>query len=301
MKLVFIRALDKTAGSRVRTRNMAKDAIQSGYRVKVLEDNHRGVLGYCLSSIFKTIKLRFSTPDIVVCVKALPMSTLPAILNGYEFMLDWDDYEAGYGKYKHWPLKHFIAWYEKWVLKKALMVTVHSDYLYNKAKEFGVKHVHRYDQTVNNKVFHSLVEPHRYYYWKQVILWVGTLGDTCELDKVVELCQPFLSNDTGLVVVGGGHKLDHYKDKYRRLSIEFTGKLNQSEVAQYMKGADVCVNWYSNTDANRARSSLKVLEYLAVGTPVISNTVGELAKLKKNFMAGDTIIEFRRQLGKVIK
>ena len=51
------------------------------------------------------------------------------------------------------------------------------------------------------------------------------------------------------------------------------------DVAEYIALADVCCATFEDNDITRAKSPLKIAEYLASGKPVVASDVGEVKKM----------------------
>jgi glycosyltransferase involved in cell wall biosynthesis len=61
--------------------------------------------------------------------------------------------------------------------------------------------------------------------------------------------------------------------------VRFAGFLHGHELGVALREADVGLWLFDDTPINRARSPVKLLELLAVGTPVVAEAVGEVAAL----------------------
>lgn len=100
-----------------------------------------------------------------------------------------------------------------------------------------------------------------------------------EAYREVERARP----DVYFLLIGGGGPLEPYfREQIRRLDIErimITGRLEQREVPRHLAAADVGLIYMRDDDANRARVSFKVLEYLSMDMPVVGRVVGATAEL----------------------
>jgi glycosyltransferase involved in cell wall biosynthesis len=73
-------------------------------------------------------------------------------------------------------------------------------------------------------------------------------------------------------------------------AVRFTGRIPPEEVAPYYLLADVSVDPVYDNPAQRARSPLKVVESLAVGTPVVTGDVGDRSMYLKGEGAGKLVV-----------
>ena len=73
------------------------------------------------------------------------------------------------------------------------------------------------------------------------------------------------------------------KENNNILNIGFVPK---DKYLLYLASADLCLMPISNNLANRARFPGRIGDYMASGRPIISNPVGEVAKIVKNLNLG---------------
>jgi glycosyltransferase involved in cell wall biosynthesis len=93
-----------------------------------------------------------------------------------------------------------------------------------------------------------------------------------------------------LVIVGSGDGLERLKSKVRAMdlaqSVTFTGWVDHSLVPTYLAAANVAVYPYRDTLINRAKCSIKVLEYMTMGKAVVTHRVGQNIEYLEHLHSG---------------
>jgi glycosyltransferase involved in cell wall biosynthesis len=129
---------------------------------------------------------------------------------------------------------------------------------------------------------------------REIIVYVGSLSLTShgglelllEAFTIVQQTCP----RAALLFVGGGEDYDELRGKVEAMGIKdavwFTGRVSPEHVALYYLLADVSVDPVYDKHAQRARSPLKIVESLAVGTPVVTGDVGDRSMYIKDSQAG---------------
>lgn len=112
------------------------------------------------------------------------------------------------------------------------------------------------------------------------VLYLGTLSRVRKMDFIVRVFAQVIKKlpSVKLYLVGGGDDpVDEeiLRKEADRLGISgavvFTGFLPMSEAWQYVKQADVCVSPFYPTPALNSTSPTKLIEYMAMGKPVVAN------------------------------
>lgn len=128
-----------------------------------------------------------------------------------------------------------------------------------------------------------------------VLAYLGTLNPQRHLEMLVDMLG--IVRDRGiaaqLVFIGGG---DHPQDAERLLrrarelglgrSVEVTGLLPRDEALRRVCAADICLSPFYPTPILLSTSPTKLVEYLAVGLPVIANDHPEQKRVLKECRAG---------------
>jgi glycosyltransferase involved in cell wall biosynthesis len=112
-------------------------------------------------------------------------------------------------------------------------------------------------------------------------IYVGniTLGD--DLDLALFALKQVLGRipEARLVVVGAGDGLAHLRSLTAELDlgevVTFTGWIDQQDIPAYLAAADVAIYPYRDTLVNRAKCSIKILEYMAMGKAIVTSRVGQ--------------------------
>jgi glycosyltransferase involved in cell wall biosynthesis len=112
------------------------------------------------------------------------------------------------------------------------------------------------------------------------VLYLGTLDKVRRLDFLIRSFAQVREAlpEARLYLVGGGvdpsdeHLLE---SEVARLSlgaaVVFVGRLPQTEALRYVQEADVCVSPFHPTPVLRSTSPTKLVEYMAMGKPVVAN------------------------------
>lgn len=143
---------------------------------------------------------------------------------------------------------------------------------------------------------------------KKILMFSAHLNIACQFQTLLSWLEPVLMKDKNLclVVAGGGPLEADYREMARRNpageSIVFTGHLLPEKMNALVNIADICVSAYSRDKANRYRVPMKLGEYLAIGKPVVTNSVKGAAHLEPfMYVCESNRDSFVRTLRKVIK
>ena len=90
----------------------------------------------------KSLEMLFDSSDILHTFKTLPTSGIPSLfgkIKGKPLILDWDDLEGfgGFADRDRFPYNHIADKFEKWIVKRADVLTVVSPFLEKRARELG--------------------------------------------------------------------------------------------------------------------------------------------------------------------
>jgi len=107
--------------------------------------------------------------------------------------------------------------------------------------------------------------------------YVGVIGKQEGLDLLLEavayMRKTLRRDDTHFVIVGDGTELAAIRRLARELAIddcvEFTGRIPDAALWEIMSTADVCVNPDRANDMNDKSTMNKILEYMALGKPIV--------------------------------
>ncbi len=112
---------------------------------------------------------------------------------------------------------------------------------------------------------------------KFMVGYVGVIGQQEGMDYLVEAAHyikyTLKRNDVFFGICGGGPYLEEIKQRSIDQGvddiIEFAGRVPDSQLLDYLNTADVCVNPDEYNEMNDKSTMNKVLEYMALGKPIV--------------------------------
>jgi glycosyltransferase involved in cell wall biosynthesis len=121
----------------------------------------------------------------------------------------------------------------------------------------------------------------------QIVLYLGQLHSAQYAGLFIYAAKEILESirdlDVHFLLVGGGFRVSELKRLSENLGlngrITFTGAVPQEEVPLFIASADVCVACFNDNEISRAKSPLKVVEYMASGKAVVASNVGEVKSM----------------------
>ena len=128
-----------------------------------------------------------------------------------------------------------------------------------------------------------------------LVVYLGTLGRIRKIDFLVrvtnKLCKTY--KDINLYLVGDGERnadteiIYNQADKFGiHANIHITGFLPRDEALQIVASADVCVSPFFPTPILNSTSPTKLIEYMAMGRPVVANEHPEQRQIIKESGGG---------------
>jgi len=128
--------------------------------------------------------------------------------------------------------------------------------------------------------------------------FAGTVGGCCDLLLVRRIAESY--PDCSVVLVGPITADQATMDAIKRPNLHVMGLRPYSQLPAYVQGFDVGLIPYVLNDWTKAVDSLKMLEYLAAGLPVVTSAMPEAAKYAHMaFMTHDDD-EFVRAVGEAL-
>jgi glycosyltransferase involved in cell wall biosynthesis len=112
---------------------------------------------------------------------------------------------------------------------------------------------------------------------KYMVGYLGVIGQQEGIEYVLEAAR-YLKEDKGRNdifwgIVGGGPHLDALRKQAHDMGLddclEFTGRVPDQTLLEYLNTADVCVNSDEYNEMNDKSTMNKVLEYMALGKPIV--------------------------------
>ena len=110
---------------------------------------------------------------------------------------------------------------------------------------------------------------------KYMVGYLGVIGQQEGLDHLLEAARIVKRsrNDVFWGIVGGGPHLEALKKQCREMGLEdcvtFTGRVPDDQMLAWLNTADVCVNPDTYNAMNDKSTMNKVLEYMALGKPIV--------------------------------
>lgn len=116
-----------------------------------------------------------------------------------------------------------------------------------------------------------------------LIGYVGVMGDQEGIDLLLEAVSELVHvrgrDDIQIILVGGGPALEHLKkmaaDMHLHDYVVFTGRAPDQLLFEVLSTADVCVNPDRVNPMNDKSTMNKILEYMALGKPIVQFDVTE--------------------------
>ena len=179
-----------------------------------------------------------------------------------------------------------VAW------RRSHAFTLASDYLVEAARRrrpnLGDKILHlpvaisREEHVVDPALAAALRQRH---HGRRVLLYIGSMNRFYQVDELLELAAAFAVRDPTVLirVLGDGPDLGHFREQAQARSlaatIAFEGHVAREHLASHMDAADTLLFPFHDTLFNRTRCPTKSYHYAAARRPVVTNRLGEVAKL----------------------
>lgn len=290
--------------SRLRYRYFVKDGVHVYYVGQMhikKEGNHKSYFPLhtlVWVATFATLNLanmalRIPT-DIYHIGKPHPMNGIAAILahiiNKKPLYLDCDDYEAASNRFESNWQKYIVTLFEDRIPYFAKGITVNTRFILERLKRIGYlsKQIVLVPNGVDRQRFltpypdRGLLRQRLGLSDNKVVVYVGTLGLVNHaVDLLIDAFASVQRYEprSVLLLVGRGEDYEKLKAYSKELglqrSVRFIGWIPPEMVPMYYYVADLSVDPTRDTLAERARCPLKIVESLAVGTPVVTASVGD--------------------------
>src|SRR5215831_10761418 len=111
---------------------------------------------------------------------------------------------------------------------------------------------------------------------RYLVGYVGCMNYQDGLDILIEVAEHIKKlgrTDVGFVCVGGGPELpglrQMVKDRNLTDTVNFTGRVPDSNLLEALSTADLCVNPDRPCEMNDISTMIKIMEYMAVGKPIV--------------------------------
>jgi len=118
---------------------------------------------------------------------------------------------------------------------------------------------------------------------KFLVGYLGVMGEQEGIDLLLEAVQTLVHvhgrEDIRFVLVGGGPALADLRALCTRMGLDayvrFTGRASDADLLEVLSTADICVNPDRVTPMNDLSTMNKILEYMAMGKPIVQFEVTE--------------------------
>jgi len=256
-----------------------------------------------ISAVRLAVALWQSDADIIQLCKPQPISALAVRLGqrGRPIFCDCDDYEAATNRFSGEWQRRIVRYFEDGVISYARGLTVNTRFTLNRYIALGYpsQRIVYVPNGVERQRFDVSFDPAPLRQrWSldvktPVIAYVGTMST---LSHGVDLLLEAFSlvarrrSETRLLLVGGGEDFDNLIAMADKLGIArqtiFAGRQPPEEIPAILSLATVSVDPVRDDLIAAARSPLKVVESLAVGTPVVTGDVGDRREMLADGAAG---------------
>ena len=190
----------------------------------------------------------------------------------------WNDFRDQYS----WAQRKMFAWQEQWGLRHNDGVTVASRALQSIVWSLGVK-PERVGYVPNGCGVDQKYIQHSAFSNRQSTILLYTRFFEFKLERVLEVLRCVVQQvpEAKLLVVGKGFNgeedrlLAQAEAIGLRGSIEYAGWVEAAALPGYFAQAGVAIHPFDDTLINRAKCSVKLIDLLSAGVPVVADAVGQ--------------------------
>ena len=111
--------------------------------------------------------------------------------------------------------------------------------------------------------------------YQYMVGYVGVIGQQEGIEYILEAAKYTKEHENNVFwgIVGGGPHLDALKKQASEMGLddclEFTGRVPDQQLLEYLNTADVCVNSDKYNSMNDKSTMNKILEYMALAKPIV--------------------------------
>lgn len=236
-------------------------------------------------------------PDIIHVWKAYPDASLLAYWLAHRWRVplhyDWDDWERGIAhELTGSSAAGWIAGlWDRQFLRFCHTASVASHFLRDQALNAGFPTERLWDAPVGADIERFSPRPkerkllEEFGLREPVLVYSGQLEVASYAEQAVQAFAHIRAHlpQASLLVLGGGRKLPAVQSLCDQLGLAdstvFTDYVDGNRVPDYLALADCALAPFAENDVTRAKSPLKIAEYLAMGLPVVASDVGEATRM----------------------
>lgn len=111
--------------------------------------------------------------------------------------------------------------------------------------------------------------------YKYMVGYLGVIGQQEGIEYILEAARYIKEHENSIFwgIVGGGPHLEALKKQAHEMGlddcVEFTGRVPDQQMLEYLNTADVCVNSDRYNSMNDKSTMNKILEYMALAKPIV--------------------------------
>ena len=117
--------------------------------------------------------------------------------------------------------------------------------------------------------------------YQYMVGYLGVIGQQEGIEYLLEAAQYIKQKENNVFwgIVGGGPHLETLKKQAHEMGlddcVEFTGRVSDQKMLEYLNTADVCVNSDKYNAMNDKSTMNKILEYMALAKPIVQFDLAE--------------------------
>ncbi len=250
-------------------------------------------------------------PDVIHVFKPTGYSGLAgqflADLFRVPVVLDHDDWEGrgGWADTNPYPplWRRFFIWQEANVLRRAAALTVASRTLQTQVWGIGISPARVFyapngpDESLRTRP--EKVTSNRAKIRAELgvgdaplAMYVGHIPHGNDLDQALDAMGRVLSRvpELRLAILGTGDGLPALQAEVKQRGLEraliFTGWVDHTLAPDYLAAADLAIYPYRDSLINRSKCSAKIIEYMAMGLPIVASRVGQNVEYIEHGISG---------------
>lgn len=215
-------------------------------------------------------------------------------------------YEIADDRLEFTKVPRWIKTHIDFLIQKADLVTVASQYLYNKLKEKRRHNIFLVGNGVEVEHFKKAREnieiPRDICDIKKPILgYVGTIGEWFDFQLIEAVLKKF--TDISVVLIGPifpEQRIEIYRLKKSYTNFYAFGKKSYILLPNFIRAFDACIIPFKINELTRGVNPNKLYEYLAAGKPVISTALPEVKKYDGTVYVAENYEAFLSHINKAL-